>query len=104
MAQAKIISALPSRRQALRFRQPTLLCDASGICVSVGIWPPEPFVKAKTIYNPVRHLESNKVAQHVLRGYTQAGNGFLHNCHCLVVNGEFFRRDTGTRAASKEAA
>src|SRR5256885_11121626 len=61
MAQAKIISALPSRRQALRFRQPTLLCDASGICVSVGIWPPEPFVKAKTIYNPVRHSNPTKL-------------------------------------------
>src|SRR5213594_2804867 len=61
MAQAKIISALPSRRQAFRFRQPTLLCDASGICVSVGIWPPEPFVKAKTIYNPVRHSNPTKL-------------------------------------------
>src|SRR5438876_11609060 len=101
MAQAKIISALPSRRQGLGFRWPTLLCDASGICVSVGSGT---IRQGENNLQSCSALESNRVAQHALRGYTQALNGFLHNRRYLVVAGELLRRDTGTRAAGKDAS
>ena len=100
MAQAKIISALPSRRQALRFRQPTLLCDASGICVSVGIWPPEPFVKAKTIYNPVRHSNPTKLLNMSYVAIRKRGTAFYTIAIALLSLGSF---SGGTQAQEQRA-
>src|SRR5437660_9536585 len=100
MAQAKIMSGLASRRQGLRFRQPTLLCDASGICVSVGIWPPEPFVKAKTIYNPVRHSNPTKLLNMSYVAIRGRGTAFYTIAIALLSLASF---SGGTQAQEQRA-